>query len=113
VTSERAARQLLLSDDERRDVLIAGADAVDIAAVVDQFRTRGMHRILCEGGPTLLDALTAADLVDEICVTVAPRLAGVQDIGRGGGALAAPTAMRLDHALTHEDYLFLKYSRAR
>jgi len=112
VTSARATHDHGLADDARRDVLIAGEDTVDVAEALAQLRARGLNRVLCEGGPTLLDALTAADLVDELCVTVAPRLAGVQDVGRGGGALAAPTAMRLDHALTHEDYLFLKYSRA-
>ncbi|MCK0176662.1 MULTISPECIES: pyrimidine reductase family protein [Mycobacteriaceae] len=111
VTSARAAREHGLEDDERRDVLIAGDDTVDVVAVVDQLHARGRHRILCEGGPTLLDALTAADLIDEMCVTIAPRLAGVQDIGHGAGALTAPTAMSLNHVLTHADYLFLKYSR--
>lgn len=113
VTSARAARGLAPSDDGRRDVLIAGDDTVDIPGVVARLHARGLHRILCEGGPTLLDALTAADLVDEMCVTVAPRLAGVQDIGHGGETLSAPTAMRLDHVLTHAEYLYLKYSRAR
>ena len=36
----------------------------------------GLGQILCEGGPHLFGALTAADLVDEVCLTVAPLLAG-------------------------------------
>ncbi|MBO0678120.1 pyrimidine reductase family protein [Mycolicibacterium sp. S2-37] len=111
VTSARSAREHGLSGDDRRDVLIAGEDTVDVVGVVEHLHARGQHRILCEGGPTLLDALTGADLVDEICVTIAPRLAGVQDVGHGAGALSTPTAMRLDHVLTHSNYLFLKYSR--
>lgn len=84
-----------------------------MSEVVARFRERGLNRILCEGGPTLLDELVAADVVDEICVTVSPTLAGVQDIGHGAAALTSPRRMRLDHVLTHADYLYLKYSRHR
>lgn len=113
VTTQRSVDEHGLVPDERRDVLVAGVDTVDVAEVVAQFRARGLGRILCEGGPTLLDELVGADVVDEICVTVSPTLAGVQDIGRGAGALTAPRTMRLDHVLSHDDYLFLKYSRQR
>lgn len=111
VTSAHAASEHDLVADARRDVLIAGEATVDVSAALAELRARGLRRVLCEGGPTLLDELTAADLVEEICVTVAPRLAGVQEVGRGGGALADPIPMRLDHVLGHEDYLYLKYSR--
>ncbi|MGE2715030.1 pyrimidine reductase family protein [Mycolicibacterium litorale] len=113
VTTRRAADEHGLAPDDRRDVLIAGEGTVDVADVVSQFRDRGLSRVLCEGGPTLLDELVAADVVDEICVTLSPTLAGVQDIGRGGGGLASPRAMQLDHVLSHSDYLYLKYSRRR
>src|SRR6185437_14737318 len=63
---------------QRCRVVVAGEDSVDLARAVELLRAQGMHRILCEGGPTLLDALVDADLLDEICVTLAPRLAGSQ-----------------------------------
>ncbi|RAV08754.1 pyrimidine reductase family protein [Mycolicibacterium sp. GF69] len=112
VTTARAAKEHALTTDDRRDVVIAGEDAVDFADLLANFRSQGMMRILCEGGPTLLDELTAADLVEELCVTIAPRLAGVQNIGLGGGALTTPSTLHLDHALAHSHYLYLKYSRA-
>ena len=37
---------------------------------------RGHRRVLAEGGPGVLGALLAAGLVDELCLTVAPVLAG-------------------------------------
>ncbi|BBZ44285.1 pyrimidine reductase family protein [Mycobacterium parmense] len=93
-------------------VIAAGTDSVDMAHAVAMLRERGMRRILCEGGPTLLDELIEADAVDEICVTVAPRLAAGQPVGhRPQSALPAPVAMRLDHALVSDDYLFLRYRR--
>jgi len=54
-----------------------------------------------------------ADLVDELCVTLAPQLAGSQQLGRGTpSGLPSPTGLRLDQLLVaDDDYLFLKYGR--
>ena len=48
----------------------------DLTEVVATLRAAGARRIVTEGGPTLLGGLIAAGLVDEMCVTVAPVLAG-------------------------------------
>ncbi|MET0700042.1 MAG: pyrimidine reductase family protein [Mycobacterium sp.] len=111
VTSALAAEQANLARDSRWRVLIAGEDTVDVRQAVALLRAQGMHRILCEGGPTLLDALVDADAVTEICVTLAPKLAANQPVGQRSlpSALTLPIGMRLDHALVHGDYLFLKY----
>jgi riboflavin biosynthesis pyrimidine reductase len=100
------------SDDGRR-VLVAGEESVDVARAVALLRARGMQRVLCEGGPTVLDALVEADAVDEICVTLAPKLAASQPVGQrlSPSPLPAPVSMRLEHALVCDDYLFLKYRR--
>ncbi|GAT08076.1 pyrimidine reductase family protein [Mycolicibacterium novocastrense] len=111
VTSARAVSEHGLDRDKRWELLIAGTDTVDVRAMVIELAQRGMGRVLCEGGPTLLDELVGADLVDEICVTLAPKLAGARLPGGGDGLLSAPTALRLDHVLNHRDYLYLKYSR--
>ncbi|WP_183468311.1 pyrimidine reductase family protein [Mycolicibacterium iranicum] len=109
VTSARGARE---RSETRCDVLVAGDDEVDVPAAVAQLRERGMTRVLCEGGPTLLDQLVAADLVDELCVTMAPRLAGAQPVGHGPGAPTSPTPLRLGRLLVDPDgYLFLTYQR--
>ncbi|OBG83360.1 hypothetical protein A9X05_02205 [Mycobacterium sp. E3298] len=96
-----------------RRVVVAGEDSVDVARAVALLRERGMHRILCEGGPTLLDELVEADAVDEICVTLAPKLAASQPVGRRPTAspLPAPVTMRLEHALVCDGYVFLRYRR--
>ncbi len=113
VTCAQAAAQHDLSDDERRHVLVAGENSVDVARAVALLRARGMRRILCEGGPTVLDELVEADAVTEICVTLAPKLAASQPVGHrlAPSRLPAPVTMRLDHALVCDDYLFLKYRR--
>ena len=58
------------------DVVVAGRDEVDLAGALDQLADRGLAHVLCEGGPALLGDLVAADLLDELCATVTPLLAG-------------------------------------
>ena len=58
---------------------------VDLAAVLTYLRAeRGVTALLCEGGPRLHGELIEADLVDEMFVTHAPKLAG----GVGPGLVA-------------------------
>lgn len=59
------------------EVLTAGADGpIDLAAMLETFAARGWTQVLCEGGPHLFGSLLDAGLVDEVCVTVAPRFVG-------------------------------------
>ncbi len=53
--------------------------------IVDALLTHGLPRILCEGGPRLARQLLEAGLVDELCLTTAPRITGgtVQPFGSG------------------------------
>lgn len=113
VTCAQPAGRPHLDGDQRRRVIVAGEESVDVARAVAMLHAEGMPRILCEGGPTLLDELVEADAVDEICVTVAPKLAANQPVGHRlrPARLPAPHTMRLEHALVHDDYLFLKYRR--
>jgi riboflavin biosynthesis pyrimidine reductase len=103
---------------DRRDRL-AGAGA-DVAVLDDlepgtllaELARRGLHRVLCEGGPSLFGALLAADAVDELCLTLAPVLAGgtAGRIARGPeGAPSRP--MTLAGALHAEGSLLLRYVR--
>jgi riboflavin biosynthesis pyrimidine reductase len=58
------------------DVVVCGDHIVDLHAVVADLRRRNLGRVLCEGGPSLTRGLFAADLVDELCLTLAPLLVG-------------------------------------
>ncbi|HEX9040285.1 MAG TPA: pyrimidine reductase family protein [Trebonia sp.] len=58
------------------DVIVAGDDVVDLAAARAALEDRGLPRVLCEGGPHLFGDLAAAGLVDELCLSVSPMLAG-------------------------------------
>ncbi|MCA2216154.1 pyrimidine reductase family protein [Wangella sp. NEAU-J3] len=93
------------------DVVTAGAPEFDPAAGLAALHGRGLTQLLCEGGPRLLGALTAADLVDELCLTVSPLLAG-GDAGRiANGPPTAPREMSLRHILRSDDMLCLRYAR--
>jgi riboflavin biosynthesis pyrimidine reductase len=93
-------------------VIALGEDEVDLAAGVRLLHGRGATQVLCEGGPGLLGAMIAADLIDELCLTVAPLLVG-GTVGRIAHGPPAPARrMSLRHALTHEDMLFLRYARS-
>lgn len=58
-------------------VVVAGEQDVDLAAGLDRLRTDdGLAHVVCEGGPSLNVPLFGASLVDELCITFAPRMIG-------------------------------------
>ena len=94
------------------DVLVCGEDAVDPHAMIDALAGPGLPQVLCEGGPHLFGSLVEADLVDELCLSIGPLLAG----GVAGrivrGAPDTERRMRLLHAIPAGDLLLLRYARA-
>jgi riboflavin biosynthesis pyrimidine reductase len=100
------------------EVVIAGEELLSPEAVIGALAERGHRRILIEGGPHWLGQVAAAGLLDELCLTVSPLLAG----GRAGRILAAgatggddiPAAqagLTLAHVLTDSGYLLCRYLR--
>nr|WP_310376240.1 pyrimidine reductase family protein [Catenuloplanes atrovinosus] len=78
---------------------------------VPAVRARGLHHILCEGGPRLFGTLLAADAVDELCLTVAPVLAGAGASRIAAGPVAAARRMRPAHVLRGGEHLMIRYVR--
>jgi 5-amino-6-(5-phosphoribosylamino)uracil reductase len=72
----------------------------------------GVTSLLCEGGPTLFGALLHEGLVDELFLTVAPKLTGggAGPAITGGPELAQVQALRLVWALERAGSLFLRYA---
>ena len=98
--------------DPVADVVVTGDEQVDLAAGLAALHERGAGQLLCEGGPRLLGALTAADLVDELCLTVSPLLVGGEAGRISTGPPGPPREMSLRHILRSEDMLFLRYARS-
>ncbi|GAA0799986.1 pyrimidine reductase family protein [Spirilliplanes yamanashiensis] len=93
------------------DVVAFGDQEVDLRAALAALHARGLAQVLCEGGPALLGALTAADLVDELCLTVAPLLAGAGPGRITAGPPSAPRPLPLRHILAADGQLMLRYAR--
>jgi riboflavin biosynthesis pyrimidine reductase len=107
------------SPPQRRERLAAAGGDVAVLdrltpdTLLAELARRGLHRVLCEGGPTVFGELTAADAVDELCLTVAPLLApGPAGRISAGSAGAAPRTMALVGALHEDGVLLLRYRRS-
>jgi riboflavin biosynthesis pyrimidine reductase len=94
------------------DVVPCGKDSLDPAAMVATLRDRGLGRIHCEGGPSLFATLLAADVVDELCLTVSPLLVGGDSDRIVHGGLASARAMSLAGILRSDSTLLLRYLRS-
>jgi len=101
--------------DPVADVVTAGEHRVDLHAALDRLADRGLHRVLCEGGPALFGGLLGAGLVDELCLTVSPLLAGPGPARILGGPPlpAAPYGLDTQHVLEEDGALFLRYAVRR
>ena len=92
------------------DVIIAGERDVDLAAALGALAERGYARVLAEGGPSLNGQLAAAGLLDELCLTVSPLLAGGEAKRiLAGPALASGLGWRLRSLCEQDGFLFLRY----
>ena len=107
-----AARRAALA--RTATVIEAGQERVSARRAIDALAGLGHTRILTEGGPRLLGHIAAAGLLDELCLTISPLLAG----GPGPRILAGPplpdgpAPLRLAHVLAEDGYLFCRYLRA-
>jgi riboflavin-specific deaminase-like protein len=110
VATAPAARRAAL--ERVADVVSCGESTVDMPEVLAQLHHRGLAVVLCEGGPKLFGALVAADLVDELCLTLSPLLAGA-GAGRivAGPPIPVPRTMRLTQLLEAGGTLLTRYVR--
>jgi riboflavin biosynthesis pyrimidine reductase len=98
------------------DVIVAGDETVDLTAAVSALTKRGHRRMLAEGGPRLLAQLAEAGLLDELCLTIGPLMAGpgapriVAGIP-GTGPVATPLPLTLAHVLEDDGFLLCRYTR--
>ncbi len=86
-TESGAARAAESVPDAAIETLAIAPDGrIPAAAIIAALRARGLSGIAAEGGPALAAQLLAAGLVDELCLTVMPRLGGPDLPAVGGGA---------------------------
>ena len=116
ITSRRCGADALSAMRERAMVIVAGDDSVDFSAALTELANLGLWRVLCEGGPSVLSAMSAANALDEMCVTTAALWSGTAGDAMTAAATTAQqqgVQMRLAHLLIDdEDYLYARWVRA-
>ncbi len=96
----------------RADVIVAGEKTVDLKAAVSARAERGYRRMLAEGGPHLLAQFAEAGLLDELCLTIGPLMAGpgANRIVAGAPSQAPPLPLTLAHVLEDDGFLLCRYT---
>ena len=112
ITTAQASPRRRADLAERADVIVAGEQAVDLKAAIDALAERGHQRMLTEGGPRLLGQLVAAGLLDELCLTIGPLLAGpgADRIVSGSAPGVPPLPLTVGHVLEDNGFLLCRYT---
>jgi len=92
------------------DAVRAGVGEVDFAGALGQLTA---DFVQAEGGAQLNGALSTADVIDEINLTISPQLAGGDGPRVTSGSVQMSRRMRLAHVLEDDGFLFTRYVRAR
>jgi riboflavin biosynthesis pyrimidine reductase len=137
LTTQAAPAERRAAAATHADVIVAGENVITPAAAINALAGRGYRRILLEGGPTVLGEIAEAGLLDELCLTVSPVLAGGPGriIAAPGGAPAPqdaaartvapqagvpqgaetrpgfPVGLSLAHVLEDDGFLLCRYVR--
>jgi riboflavin biosynthesis pyrimidine reductase len=110
VTSKQAPAAALEEARTVADVLIAGDTEVDLTEALHRLGERGFRHVLAEGGPSFNGALASAGLLDELCLTLSPRLVSGDAKRIVSGAPVVPAAALTLHTVCEQDgFLFLRY----
>jgi riboflavin biosynthesis pyrimidine reductase len=98
--------------DKRLVVVESGPEGkADLPALLRSLHGEGVRALLCEGGPTLHGALQAAGLVDELFLTIAPKLVGGVAPRILEGDIPGVEPLELVWLLEQDGELFARYSR--
>lgn len=101
--------------EESVEVLRLGKTTVDLRLLSQWLHTQGYKHILVEGGPTLLGSFLAKDLLDDIFLTIAPKIFGTmpgKTLTLVEGQLFSPEQIKKLQLLSlkqYENEVFLHY----
>lgn len=113
-TAPAEARRRLDGIAELAEVDAGPDGGVGAPALLAELDRRGAEVAVCEGGPTLNGHLVAADLVDEVCLTLDPMVVGgdAPRIAHTAGKARA-RAWTTGHLLEQDGVLFWRLLRDR
>lgn len=110
VTGSGATKAGLKRAAAHATVLQLDDERVTAAALLAALHERGLHRVVCEGGPGLLAGFAADDVVDEVCLTLGPMQPAMVP---ASDPSADPRDFALVQLMEHESFLFARYRRVR
>lgn len=113
ITTASASAQSRERLEDVADVIVAGDTEVNTVEMKRVLAERGYPQLHSEGGPTLFARMISEGVVDELCLTISPRLEGGSARRIVNAQEASPQDMALAHALSGNDgTLLLRYVRA-
>jgi len=77
--SKRADATKISLLEKKATVIVAGEDEVDLCALMNELGAMGIHRVMVEGGGTLIAGLIEAGLVNEIYTFIGNIIIGGKD----------------------------------
>jgi 2,5-diamino-6-(ribosylamino)-4(3H)-pyrimidinone 5'-phosphate reductase len=77
--SKRADATKISLLEKKATVIVAGEDEVDLCALMNELGAMGIHRVMVEGGGTLIAGLIKAGLVNEIYTFIGNIIIGGKD----------------------------------
>ena len=112
VTVDSVEDGRLRAAQEHADVIALPGTSVLPDALIRSLESRGLNRIVCEGGPRLLAQLSGAGLIDEADISIAPLLTSGGQVFAGPPA-AAPARLDLVHVIVDDGFIFTRYLARR
>lgn len=95
------------------EVLRHGQDKIDWDSALRALARRGWTKVLCEGGPHLHGDLVEQDLVDEVCLTIAPALVAGEGLRPAQSDQSVRRDLRLAHVVEEDGVLLTRWVRDR
>ena len=114
ITTSDGAAETRARGEKVADFVPAGDDRVEVSAALAALHQLGHRSVLLEGGPGLNADFVAAGLLDELCLTLSPRLvAGAGPRLFAGPELMPPAEAQVDQLLEEDGFLFFRLRLTR
>lgn len=104
--------------EQRAEIMRVGKNRVDILALSNELYKRGFKVVMVDGGPRTIGDFFQADLIDEVFLTIAPKIYGSNELTSNmvEGILLPPDEIKnleLISVKQVENELFLRYKVSR